>query len=73
MKILLKKQVDKGLFIFCEDEKPFVITTLQQEAKVGDIITNTEYCGHYFETLDEALIQFNKDDHHYQENKTATR
>lgn len=54
MKVLLKRNGDKGLFVFTDNDRPFVVATIQDFNGIGKPV-DSWWHGSYFMTLDEAL------------------
>ena len=55
MKVLLKKNGDKGLFVFTDNERQFVISTIEDYNGIGKPVDEW-WNGTYFANLDDALV-----------------
>jgi len=61
MKIVIKAKPGKALVLWTTNNYPFVVaSTPDQVYQVGQLIPDW-YWGKYFETIDEALTEFNKE------------
>jgi len=54
MKVLLKKNGDKGLFVFTENDRPFVVATIEDYNGIGKPV-DAWWQGSYYLSLDDAL------------------
>lgn len=54
MKVLLRVNGEKGLFVFTENDKPFVVATIEDNNGIGKPV-NSWWQGSYYSKLDDAL------------------
>lgn len=59
MKVLLKKNGEKGLFVFTDNDKAFVVATIEDNNGIGKPV-NSWWHGSYYSTLDDALAALMK-------------
>ena len=59
MKYLIKKQGYYGIFLFPENDFPFVVATIEEDNGLGRPVTSWHH-GRYFKTLDDAFEFFVK-------------
>ena len=54
MKVLLKRNGEKGLFIFTDNDRPFVVAVIEDDNGIGKPV-NSWWHGSYYSNLDDAL------------------
>lgn len=54
MKVLLKRNGEKGLFIFTDNSLPFVVAMIEDDNGIGKPV-NSWWHGSYYSNLDDAL------------------
>lgn len=59
MKYLLKRNGDKGLFLFTENDRKFVVGTIEDDNGLGNSV-NCWWQGHYFTNIDDAIKELMK-------------